>query len=68
MLKYEEARIWYYKAIEIKPEYTAPHTNLTDVYMTLKWSDEQIEKEAEKYYKINKALFYWQLGSAFYRK
>ena len=40
MLKYEEARIWYYKAIEIKPEYTAPHNNLTDVYITLKWSDD----------------------------
>jgi hypothetical protein len=55
MLKYEEARAWYYKAIEIQSDYDAPHGNLTDVYITLNWSDEQIEKEAEKYDKVNKA-------------
>jgi hypothetical protein len=34
----------------------------------LKWSDEQIEKEAEKYDKIDKSVFCWEIGSAFYRK
>jgi tetratricopeptide (TPR) repeat protein len=55
MLKYEEARTWYYKAIEIRSFDAAPHNNLTNVYITLNWSDKQIEKEAEKYDKINKA-------------
>jgi len=49
MKNYEEAKKWYFKACEIKFNYTEAHTNLTDVFDALNASDDNILSESQAY-------------------
>ena len=59
--------IWYFRGIERDKAYKAPHANLIDVFSTLKYDDDQIKKEMDKY-KIKKDWFYYYMGLAHHDK
>ena len=65
--KYEEAKIWYFRAIEKEETYKAPHANLYDIFKELKASDEDILSLAEQY-ETKEEKFCYYFGLACYDK
>ena len=63
--RYDEAMDWYFRAIEKDTEYKAPHANLKDIYETLKYTDEQISAQMQKY-KIKPDYFYYYIGLGYH--
>lgn len=50
------------------PEYKAAHKNATDIFDQLKYNDDRIIAEMDKYAKLNPFMFYYYLGLAYYDK
>lgn len=56
---------WYFRAIEKDTEYKAPHANLKDIFEELKYTDQQISAQMQKY-KIKPDYFYYYVGLGYH--
>lgn len=65
---FPEALVYYFKACERDHNYKGAHTNASDIFDTLNFTDEQIEQEIKKYPNLDLFSFYHQLGKAYYDK
>ncbi len=69
MLKeYETAMEWYFKACERDHEYKTAHVNVSDIFDTLNYTDDDIFAAMKKYPKLDPFMFYYYLGLAYYDK
>lgn len=60
--------IWYFKACEYDHEYKTAHVNVSDIFDTLNYNDEQIQEAMKSYPKLDTFMFFYYLGLAYYDK